>query len=86
MDEARAGVTARAALVGWVQFKYRREATVCLSPDAYVEALVLERLVKRGVPRRRAEAVARKVRRSYYLKRRERTARVRAPGDGADPL
>lgn len=47
------------------------EATVCSDPGAYVEARVLQRLIDRGVPIRRAEHVARKVRKRYDHKRYE---------------
>lgn len=63
------------ALVGWVKFKTRAERLICLSPDAYIYARVLERLEARGVDPARARGVAMKVSRRYALKRRE-TARV----------
>jgi len=52
---------------------------VCLDPGAFVEARVLQRLLDRGVRRRRAEAVARKVRRSYD---RKRSTRLLQAADG----
>jgi hypothetical protein len=48
---------------------------MCLSADAYVTAVVYERLVKRGVDPARAEGVARKVGRAYRLKRQQASAR-----------
>jgi hypothetical protein len=42
---------------------------MCLSPAAYVSAIVYRRLVDRGVDPARAEAVARKVARSYEAQR-----------------
>ncbi len=53
---------------------------MCLSPDAYVEAIVFERLVKKGVKPRRAAGVARKVRRQYAARRRATAARLDASG------
>jgi len=43
---------------------------VCLSPEAYVEARIYDRLVQRGVKPWRARGVARKVRGRYAEKRR----------------
>lgn len=45
---------------------------MCPDPGSYVEARVLDRLLRRGVRRSRAEAVARKVRRHYEHNRVER--------------
>jgi hypothetical protein len=57
---------------------------MCLSPDAYVEAVVYERLRLKGVPDKRARGVARKVRRAYALKRRQRAAAARPALDRSD--
>ena len=45
---------------------------MCLSPEAFVEARVTQRLLDAGVPRRRAEAVGRKVAQKYRAKRQSR--------------
>ena len=59
---------------------------MCLSADAYVSAVVFERLVSRGVSEDRARGVARKVGRAYALKRRELAAGTSASLDRSDPL
>lgn len=55
---------------------------MCLEPGAHVQARVYERLTESGVPSDRAMGVARKVRRAYEQKRRERRA---AALDGRQP-
>lgn len=57
---------------------------MCLSPDAHVYAVVYQRLRLRGVDQDRAAAVARKVQRSYALKRRESAVRRDTPLAGSD--
>ena len=54
---------------------------MCLSPEAYVAARVVERLLAAGVTRQRAEGVGRKVARGHALKRREAAVRFDAPLD-----
>jgi hypothetical protein len=49
---------------------------MCLSPDAYVAAVVYERLRSRGVDDARARGVARKVARAYASRRREALSRT----------
>ncbi len=44
---------------------------MCISPDAYVAARVFDRLIRRGVDEKRAEAVAKKVARRYGDRRNE---------------
>ena len=63
--------------------KQEPEAAVCPSPDAYVEARVLQRLLDRGVKRARAEAVARKVRRKYAVVRSLRLASLEESAERA---
>lgn len=57
---------------------------MCLSPDAYVYQVVYARLRTQGVSVKRAEAVARKVQRSYALKRRESAVLRDATSKSAD--
>lgn len=57
---------------------------MCLSPDAYVAAVVYQRLVSRGVPESRARGVARKVQRAYGSKRRDAAGPARASSDRSD--
>lgn len=49
---------------------------MCIDLAAYVEARVFERLTSRGVPPRRAQWVAKKVRRRYEAKRLAHRAQV----------
>lgn len=48
---------------------------MCISPDAYVEARVYDRLVSKGVDPPRAAAVARKVRRAYAAQRKSQNTK-----------
>lgn len=54
-----------------------RQLTVCLSPDAYIAARVTQRLLDAGCEPRRAEAVGRKVARSYARAREARLTTCR---------
>jgi hypothetical protein len=56
---------------------------MCLSSDAYVAALVEQRLVSRGVDPARAAAVGRKVGDAYALRRRQRAAGWDAAATGS---
>lgn len=55
---------------------------MCLSPDAYVFAVMYERLTKRGVSDAKARGVAMKVARRYSRRRRESASRRYPAADG----
>ena len=57
---------------------------MCLSPDAYVFALMYERLTAKGVSEQKAKAVAMKVARRYELRRRESAGRAQTSSQSVD--
>lgn len=64
------------------QVQIQSEARMCLSPDSYVGAVVTQRLLDRGVPRKRAEGVGRKVARAYRQRRLGRLTSRYPAADG----